>query len=518
MRNPYPFQTLRAAAISFPVVAGLTISTGVYAQEIALSPSLNGAVSIVPRISITETFTDNVRLSSVNQQAEQITEISPGLRIVANGTRLKSYFDYSLNELVYAQASSPRRTLNALNTFGTFEAVDNWAFVDFSGFISQQAISAFGTPITDSRFINSNQAEVATYRISPYVRGRFGNFANYEARYSRSITRSDAPPGLGVTSTDAIGKISSDSTFNSFGWSVDANQQTVDYNTGRPTEADRLNLGLSYRITPQFNLFVNAGREANNYLTLDKKSYGSRGFGGRWAPSERTMLSASWDRRSFGESHSLSFDHRTARTAWRFSDTKGVSTTPIQAGVNNLGLNYDILYNQFASLEPDPVARAQLVNAFLQTNGINPNATATRGFLTSAVNLERRQDLLFSLLGIRDTITFIATRSENKRLDTLSTGIDDLTTSSLVRQRGFSANYAHRLTPDYSLSMLASQQYTSGSLNFQDATVRFININLTGRLGKKSFASIGARHSLVATGTSGSYSENSVFANLNVQF
>ena len=483
-----------------------------------MSSGSNLAVTITPRISIAETFTDNVRLSSVGKQAEQTTEISPGIRIIVNGARLKSYFDYSLNEVVYAQNSSPRRTLNALTTFGTLEAIENRVFVDFSGLISRQAISAFGNPLIDNTSINTNQAEVSTYRLSPYIRGRLGNLVSYEARYSRAITRTDAVTGSGVTTTDAVGKVSGDSAFRNLGWRVDASQQSVDYTVGRPTKADRLSLGLSYTVTPQLNIFVNAGRETNNYVRLDKQSYGTRGFGLRWSPSERTSLSASRDYRFFGEGHNVSFDHRTARTAWRFSDTKGISTTPTQTGITNQGLNYDILYTQFASIQPDPVLRAQLVNAFLQTNGLNPNATATGGFLPSAVTLERRQDLLFALLGVRDTITFIATRNESRRLDTLSTGVDDLTTSSVVRQRGFSVNYSHRLTPDYSLGVLASQQNASGSSALQDTTLRLVSLNVTGRLGRKSFASVGARHTTGSTGGIGSYVENAVFANLNVQF
>lgn len=505
--------TLVSVAVSL-----IATSAGVLAQEPLSDAVSNKGVSITPRISITETFTDNVGLSSTNRKAEQITEVSPGIRVIANGDRLKGYFDYSLNELLYAQNSSPKRTQNALNTFGTLRAIDNWFFVDFSGVISRQAVSAFGTPLVDNTLTNTNQSEVATYRLSPYIRGRFADLANYEARYSRSTTRSDALGGSGVTSTDAVGRISGNSSFKNLGWQVDAAQQSIDYSAGRPTKSDRLNIGLSYTITPQLNVFASAGREGNNYITLDTKSYRTYGYGIRWSPSVRTKFSASREQLSFGEGHNLSFEHRTDRTAWRLSDTKAVSATPVQAGITNLGLNYDILYSQFASIEPDPVARIQLVNAFLQANGVNPNSAAIPGFLTSAVNLQRRQDLLFALLGVRDTITFIATQSNSRRLDILSTGVDDFSTSSLVRQRGFSANYAHRLTPDYSLAILASMQNASGSSSLQDTRVRLINVNLTGRLGRKSYASIGARHTIVATGATGSYSENAVFANLNVQF
>lgn len=519
MSSLHSFLDIRTVVSSVSAAASLCmVSIGVLAQESGLGLASNLAVTVAPRILINETLTDNVRLSSVDKQSEQTTEISPGIRIVVNGARLKSYFDYSLSEVVYAKNSSARRTLNALNTFGTFEAIENFAFVDFSGLISRQAISAFGNPLIDNTSINTNQAEVATYRLSPYVRGRFGNLVSYEARYSRIITRTDAVAGSGVTSTESVGRLSGDSSFRNLGWRVDATQQSIDYTFGRATKADRLSLGLSYFLTPQLSIFGNAGREANNYVSLDKQIYGTRGFGVRWSPSERTSLSASRDYQFFGKGHNVRFDHRTARTAWRFSDTKGISTTPPQTGIINQGRNYDILYSQFASIEPDPVLRAQLVNAFLQTNGLNPNATATGGFLTSAVTLERRQDLLFALLGVRDTITFIATRNESRRLDTVSTGVDDLTTASLVRQRGFSVNYSHRLTPDYAFGVLASQQNSSGSSSLQDTSLRLVSVNVTGRVGIKSFASVGARHSIGSTGGIGSYVENAVFANLNVQF
>ena len=519
MNRLYFFQVFRNTASSISVAASMFMtSASLLAQESSSNSGQKREVTIVPRVSITETFTDNVRLSSVDRQAEQTTEISPGIRILVNGARLKGYFDYSLTEVVYAQGSSPRRTQNALNTFGTLEAINNWAFVDFNGVISRQAISAFGNPLIDNTSVNSNQTEVATYRLSPYIRGRFGDLANYDIRYSRTITRSDALVGSGVTTSEAIGRIRGDTAFRNLGWLADATQQNIDYTDGRPTKAERLSVGLTYTITPQLNIFATAGRESNNYTSLNKQSYATRGFGVRWSPSERTKLSASRDQLSFGEGHNLSVEHRTARTAWRFTDTKGITTTPAQSGINNLGLNYDILFNQFASIEPDPVLRAQLVNAYLQANGINPNAVATRGFLTTAVTLQRRQDLLFALLGVRDTITFIATRNESRRLDTFSTGVDDLSTSSLVLQRGFNVNYAHRLSPEYSLGVLASQQNTSGSSALQDTKLRLISANVTGRVGRKSFASVGVRHTVGATGSSGSYVENSVFANLNVQF
>jgi hypothetical protein len=83
-------RALRITATSVPVAASLVMaSAGAYAQESGSDSGLRRAVSIVPRVSVTETLTDNVRLSSVDKQADLITEISPGIRISSEGRRLK---------------------------------------------------------------------------------------------------------------------------------------------------------------------------------------------------------------------------------------------------------------------------------------------------------------------------------------------------------------------------------------------------------------------------------------------
>ena len=509
---------LRDLAAGLPVAGLLAVAcAGAYGQVASPDAAPAKSILIVPRVSITETWTDNVRLSTSDPQHELISELSPGLRIAKDGGHLSGYFDYALSEIAYGNGSSPHRTQQALNTFGTLEALDNWAFLEFSGGISQQSISAFGTPLLDKNNLNPNQTEVATFRVSPSVRGRVGDWMNYEARWSRAATNSDGATGADVTVDDSLLRATGDSPFRGLGWSAQTSRQHADYSSGRVTDADRWSVGLSYAMTPQFRAYVNVGKEFNNYTSLDKQQYDTHGVGVNWSVSDATTLAAQIDNQFFGDGHTVSFEHRTPRTVWRYTDTKGVSVTPSQAGVGSLGSIYDLLYAQFASLEPNPVSRAQLVNSFLQLNSISPSAVVTSGFLTSAVSLQRRQDLAFALLGVRDTVTFMATRSENTRLDTLSTAFDDLSNSSMVMQRGFSVSYAHRLTSDYSLAVLAAQQNTVGTQSAQEATVQSFNVNLTGRVGQKTFASVAVRR-VLSNGSVAPYSETALTLNLNLQF
>ena len=501
-----------------PASIGLFFSVAAFAQDTgSQSSGPKRSFSVVPRLSITETFTDNVSLASTGRQAELITSISPGILISGNSGRVKVYFDYSLHETLYAQNSSGRRSQNALTSAGTIEAVENWAYLDFGGTISQQAISAFGTQSPSNFSINPNLAETRNFRLSPYLRGKLSTFADYEARYSLATSRSASALASDVTTKEAVVKLSGRSPTASLGWGLDASRQDTNYRAGRSTQADRLNATLTYAAAPQLNFSVSGGQEANNFTTVDKKSSFTSGFGVNWAPWETTKLSASRQNRSFGQSHNVSFEHRTPRTVWRFSDSKDISVTPGANGLIGLGSIYDLYFAQFASIEPDPVLRAALVNNFLQANAINPNIPVVSGFLTSAASLQRRQDISFGLLGVRDTVTFIANRSEGSRLDSVAVANDDLSNSGAVRQNGLSVSYSRRLTPDASLNVLASLQKATDGLGLQNTSTKSVNLSVSTRLSRQSTGVLSARRVVFQSNTA-PYTESAITGALNVQF
>ena len=158
-----------------------------------------------------------------------------------------------------------------------------------------------------------------------------------------------------------------------------------------------------------------------------------------------------------------------------------------------------------------------MVNNFLQANAINPNISVVSGFLTSAASLQRRQDISFALLGLRDTVTFIANRSQGSRLDTIAVANDDLANSGAVRQNGVSVSYAHRLTPDASLNVLASVQKATDGLGLQSTSTKSVNLSLSTRLTRRSTAVLSARRVVFESNTS-PYTESAIIGALNVQF
>jgi uncharacterized protein (PEP-CTERM system associated) len=129
------------------------------------------------------------------------------------------------------------------------------------------------------------------------------------------------------------------------------------------------------------------------------------------------------------------------------------------------------------------------------------------------VTLQRAQNISFALLGLRDTLTFTASKSQNEQLD----AVIPLNDFSLLRQRGLAVDLAHRLTPISTVSLNALYQRASGSLAVQTTTLKSIAAAWSARLGRRTDLALGARHA-VFDSTSSPYDETAVYGTLRLQF
>jgi uncharacterized protein (PEP-CTERM system associated) len=477
------------------------------AQEVgAQDATARGGFVVEPSVSLRETLTSNVRLSSSNPRSDLVTELTPRVRLSNNSGRLTGYVDYSLRGLLYARESSSNDVQQALSAQGKLEAIEDWAYVDAYASVSQQNVSALGSRSSDNALINSNRTEVSSYRVSPYVRGRLGGFATYEARWIGSSTSSQQGSVAESTSEETSLVVSSDSsTFGRMGWSLDASQQTSKFGNRNSRQSERFNGTLLYSVTPELRLLTRAGRESNDLATLKTQQYTTWGFGGTWRPSERTTLDATHDHRFFGNGYNVRFEHRTPRTVWTFANSQDVNTSGLgNGGVGQATTVFDLLFKQFESVAPDPVQRTALVDAFLQNFGLTRATLAPGGFLSSTASIQRNKRFSFALLGLRSTLLFSAFRNDNEAVDRAASGVGDLSNGNVVHQRGFSINASHRLTPQSALSMDFSILNNRGDLG-------------NNQLGPDVDLSLTARRSLFDS-TNDPYNESALVANLRVRF
>ncbi len=496
-----------------PMVGAFSlVALAASAQEVTTRPSL----VVVPDIDIRQTLTNNSHLLSADRRSDLITELSPELRISSNAGRVRGFLDYSLRSLVYARESSSNTVQQSLSAAGSAEAIDKWGYVDASASISQQSISALGSRSTDPALIDSNRTEVASVRISPYVRGRLGGLAEYEARLSWAATNSNAS-NADSTATEALLRIGSDTSFSRIGVSADLSHQTVDFSAGGIHETDRLTGAMTFAATPELRLSVRAGREFNDLITLTKTAYNTWGLGVTWIPTERTRLEATREHRFFGSSHSLRFEHRMPRSIWTVSDTRDVSTDSATGGANASRTVFDLLFAQFASLVPDPIQREAVVDTFLLRSGLTRTTLASGGFLTAAPSVQRRQEVSFALLGVRSTVIFSAYRNDARRLDPLAIVADDLASGNLLRQVGLSMNVSHRLTPLSAISLALTQTKTRASVGDQSTDLRSLTATWSSRLRERADLSLSVRRSAFDSATN-PYTESAMIANLRLRF
>jgi len=472
-----------------------------------------------PRLAVTETFTNNVYPASGGRQvSDQVTMISPGVRLLANQGRLTGFLDYGLNGIYRAQGSAGDSLQQLLNASGNFNAYENRAFIDMSATSSQQSISAFGAPAGVIPG-GPNQTQVTTWRVSPYARGLLPGGLSYEARYFAQGVQTATGQRPNSETQGWSAQLGSQAAGRLLGWSVDASQQTTSFNGQPAYQFDTLRASLSHPFTSQLSATATLGTEAND-LGTGRKSHDNYGIGAVWRPSDRTTFSADVMERYFGTGYDVSLEQRGARTVWRYTASRNAMTAPT-ATTASLGNLYDLLDNYYRSFEPDPLRRAALVQAELQKSGLPADLQVRQNLLSSTLTLRESQQLSLMLLGQRDTLTLLLNRGSVSRLQANpllpSDQLDDLANLGTIKSKGWSAVYAHRLTPLSTLTATWSSLHNESTATAANSTTRLLTLSLGTSLSPRSSATLTFRRGLYERlGTSGA--ESALSANLTLWF
>ena len=518
MRSPGP--TALIYSVSFFILGLSTVIAEPGAEDSpanAAGIALRRSWEITPYVSLTQTFTDNVLLNDSNKVSDLILILAPGIQIRADSVRLKGSLNYSRRENFYTNDNGRDTGQNSLDARGTLEAIEDRLFLDVSGTISQQAISAFGTQSTSTTTVNPNQTETLNLQISPYLKGMVSDYATYEARYRSNTTETKA--GLSSDYHNQDWSLNLRSAMPVFGvdWSLLGQMSSADFGTGSPRESETFRGEFSYRLSTQLKLRAALGVEANNYLTSESQSYSSNNIGIDWALSERSKISITKGSEYFGDSHAVVLEHRTPLSAWKFSDTRSASALPAQFTSNSLGTSYDMFYSLFASQEPDPVKRDKLVTDYLKANGIAANQMVNAGYLSSSVTVQRRQELSMTLIGAKNTITAMAQRVQSDRIGgTTGTG-DAFANSSNIEQNGIGLTWAYRLSPHSTINMGALRNKTTSSQSEQKSNLTALTLGLSTRLGARTNATLSARHTDYESNVN-SYKENALVGSVTMQY
>lgn len=471
------------------------------------------AFTLTPTFTATETYS-NIQRQAGFSGSEFITQLSPGVQMSSRSGRVQGSLSYVLTASHFSKGSQPDAFQNALQANYQIEAVENWLYIDTRAAISQQAISAFGEQsLLDGPPTNANRAEVGTASVSPYVRGNLGGLAVYEARLNASVNNARKSIASDSTTTGASLSLSPPRQGALIGWNVNASHQKVDFRAGRATQSDRIGLSLSSQPLPDLQLSFNAGQESTNVDSLSRRTVDNWGGSLRWTPTERTVVGLQADRRYFGNSHSVTLEHRMRRMVLRFSDTRNATSGGDPRGVGQPVSLYDLYFLQFASQFPDPALRDLQVREFLRLIGRSPTDVAGGGQLNSAVTVQRRQDLSLAVLGVRTTINLQAFTSQSSALDIQNLAPSD----GAVGQRGATSSLSYRLTPNSSVSLGGAWQRTDSTGTRGGNDLKSLSLSWTGQISRTATASVSARRSDFTSNTD-PYEQTSVSASINLRF
>lgn len=505
---------LRGRRWSGPVAGGLVLWCGLCAAQDTAGAS--GSSAFQRSINVEQTLTDNYRLDRGMPESDAITRFGAGISYRPRSGPVRGFLDYNLTGVLYAHHSRENTLQNALNANLAVYLIDDRLQVNLAATISRSAISAFGVQPVAGTDANSNTTEVRTLQISPTLRGPLGSGLRYNARLSHQISSADSGSVGDSGSTSAAVQVVP-TTRGRLGWSVDGAHQKSSFKQGRDSQTDRL-FGTMLLAVPELDLDLNAsmGVEWTDQLTVDHRRHTNRGVGVVWSPSPVTRLSAETEARYYGRSYAVLLEHRTPRAVFRYRSARSASTDGVPA-IGRRGIAFDLLFAQFASVQPDPFLREQLVNRVLQQQNIDPQQLVGVGFLQSAVSEQDTHEFSAAWTGPRNAAVFSLGRTKSRRLDPISAAVDDLSRTGEVVLDSLSVSLSHRLTPMSTLNLSASMQRGGGALAAQSSNQALASLQYSTRLTPDSTLGLSLRRALYKTGLV-PYDETAATATYGVRF
>ena len=506
----------------------LPLAAPVAMLAMLLAPAAQAQWKVVPSIDLRETYTDNVRLEPDDSARSQfVTELTPTLRVANESPRLKVHARAVSHLYAYSERiDGTNQSTSELQGDARAALINDLLYLDGAASIGQQAVSAFGPQVSNNNgYASANRAKVSTWRISPYLRHRFGAVANGELRYTRDSVKSGNLLLGDSTSNTLAASLSSGPAFHAIGWDLQASRQDLNDSLERKFHIANSNATLRYRATRTLTLNASAGYDSYDYPKPGGSNAGkSYSLGFTWVPSLRTSIQANVGRRYFGPSYLLALSHRSRGTVWAINYNDAVTTTRdqllIPAEVNAI----DVLDRLFATSIPDAEARRQAVEAYIRANGLPPSLAHNVNYFSNRFILQRQFQATMAFNTARTTSVVAVNASKRSGLsapevDAPLLGTVAPTLNDDTKQAGASVLVSYRLSPrtatSLSLNTSRSESLTTG---FKDNR-KAVNLSISSQVQRKLKGALELRHVqgnvFVAGGRT--YRENAISASLSYQ-
>ena len=480
---------------------------------------------ITPRLTLGEIYSDNINLSDDDKEGDLITEITPGINISGKSARLEAELDYQIQNLIFLSNTGESNIFQQLNANATAEVTRGFFFVDARSRIGQSVVDADGTISRNNFNTSGNQTNFYAYGVSPYIRPRFGGYADGTFRYSLDHVRYDDSVSNSVENRFDANLVSG-RKFGPLSWSANYVFDDISRNKASDARYQNADGEARYFISRKFSLVAQAGWADNDFQTSEEIENGSYwAAGGFWQPNRyfslqalsgnnldtvtvglypgrRTSLEVTYRDRKVGlnpgETWLGTFRHRTRRTTWS-ANYNEETTTQQQTQLGEGG---------FTFLGVDPLTG--------ETNS-NPQpgdlvVLAPTGPITSLTNEVEERKRASGSVGMRmgKTGLLFTVFSENRRFLTSLTEEDT---------NGFSASIDRRVAPRTNAILSGSWQRIESDRGAGDSDFWYIDTQLRRQIRPRLDAMVGYSFTRQdADFERNSYSENRIEARITAFF
>ena len=465
---------------------------------VLLSPSSSaGDWTLTPRVTVSETYSDNVSLAADGSQRHDfITDVNAGLSLHGEGRRLRMDADYNLQQVLHLRETGSNELHHQWQISGDAELIERIVFLDARTTMSQLNGANTGR-IGEDNLTTDARGDAFTFSVSPSMRHRFGRWADTELRLTYDTVTNDS--GTADTNSEsyrAETTIGSGRRFQRMPWSLTALRSTITNTDDSESKFASVNGEVSYVVSRKLLATAGAGYDDNEFASGGNETDGLRwSVGGTWTPTPRTSVGLGFEKRFFDDTYFFDLTHQSRRTRWSASYRESL-TTSRQEQLDRVLVP---LQDEFGEPIEDPVSGDLVV---VPINFVVP---------TDEVIVIRAFNGAVAFTGRRTSATLTMTRSERTFQ---STNDEETQTAATVR---LSHSLSSRLSASSSLGWRLSEPRTGTGSGEEtrwtfDAAVNYaLSSRATGRL---SYGYITQEDD----GAASDFDENRLVASLNVRF
>lgn len=478
--------------------------------------------TFIPSIHIRESYSDNIQLAPPPQaRGDFVSEVTPSISIMGNDAHVKMDLFYSLQKLFYLR--QPDSLYHELAATANAELLDDWLFVDVKTSKSRKNISTFGPQVFDNLQQTANQSSVRTNHISPFIHHNFPSFATSELRLAHDTVSSNDNL-LDVSTNKVFLTLKGDNFEPNWNWDAYYNAEQTDdarINNGRRhSEA----LSLRYNVSDQLGIFVTNGYEYENFVANSGDQARGRFYlAGVNLASNRSNLSLSAGNRFFGRTYNINASRHSRNAIWSLSYEEDITTTAAEFLRLSQNEAANLLGELWSTTIPDPVARKQVVTAFLNASQLLGPDQGSVNYFSRGYLLQKQLRLSVAAMSAKSTllIAISATRRSaqaNSAIDGKLFPFEQQIGDNNTRQTDVSAAWNWRMSTRTSLNVNAMYgRVTTGNSERKDSNLA-LAVGLSRVLRSKIIGSFNMRHMRHNSTLSGtSYRENGVSAAVTLQ-